>query len=183
MSRIPAALAPLVCSFLLCSVSVYAQSVQPVSSADNPAPTGRIGFDLAAGPMFEVATAGDRESQQGLLAVPALGIRVVSRHLTPVSGNVFGIVPLGFRFHTRGRTQIHLDAGAGLVWSDLAGLRGVEQRRNYITQIGGGIARRGARGSGVSVEARLFHLSNLHAAPPNLGMEAFAVLVGYRLPR
>jgi hypothetical protein len=144
--------------------------------------------------MFEVATAGDRESQQGLLAVPALGIRVaswfeyrleghLSRHVTPVAGNVFGVVPLGFRFHTRGRTQLQLSGGAGIVWSDLAGLRGVEQRRNYVTQIGGGIARRGARGSGVSVEARLFHLSNLHAAPPNLGMEAFAVLVGYRLPR
>ena len=28
-----------------------------------------------------------------------------------------------------------------------------------------------------------FHMSNLHAAPPNLGMEVFTVLVGYRLPR
>ena len=157
---------------------------------------GRVGVEVAAGPAFEVATAGDRESQRGVLAVPALGIRVaswfeytieghLSRHVSPASGNVFGLVPLGFRLHTRARTrtQIHLSAGAGLVWSDLAGLHGVEQRRNFLTQLGAGIARLDARGSGVSLEARLFHLSNLHAAPPNLGMEVFAVLVGYRLPR
>ena len=191
MIRIAPALVPLVCSFVLSCVTVQAQTV---SSAESAATEGRVGFEVAAGPMFEVATAGDRESQRGVLVVPALGVRVaswfeytleghLSRHVTPVSGNVFGIVPIGFRVHTRGRTQVHLTAGAGLVWSDLAGLRGVEQRRNYITQIGAGIGRVGARGSGLSVEARLFHLSNLHAAPPNLGMEVFTVLVRYRLPR
>lgn len=174
------------CASLLSGVALRAQAVQP----------GRVGVEVAAGPAFEVATAGDRESQRGVLAVPALGIRVaswfeytieghISRHVSPASGNVFGFVPLGFRLHTRARTrtQIHLSAGAGLVWSDLTGLHGVEQRRNFLTQLGAGIARLDARGSGVSLEARLFHLSNLHAAPPNLGMEVFAVLVGYRLPR
>ena len=157
-------------------------------------PPRRAGIEVAAGPIFEVATAGDRASQRGVLVVPTLGVRVsswfeytleghLSRHVTPVSGNVFGIVPIGFRLRTGTRTQVHLSAGAGIVWSDLAGLHGVEQRRNFITQIGAGIARVGAKGSGLSLEARLFHLSNLHAAPPNLGMEAVAVLVGYRLPR
>jgi hypothetical protein len=180
--RIPLAL--LISCFLLSSVTVQAQTMPP----------GRVGFELSAGPGFEVATAGDRASQRAVLGVPTLAVRVASwfdyaleghasRHLSPTSGNVFGIVPLGFRLHTRARTQIHLSAGAGLVWSDLAGIRGVEQRRNYITQIGAGIARVSGRGAGVSLEARLFHLSNLHAAPPNLGMEVFAVLVGYRLPR
>ena len=194
MIRIAAASVPLLCSFVLSCLPVHAQSVQPVSSAPSPAPTGRIGFEIAAGPMCEVATAGDRESQRGLVAVPALGLRVaswfeytleghLSRHVTPVSGNVFGIVPLGFRFHTRDRTQLHLSGGAGIAWSDLTGVRGVEQRRNYITQIGAGITKAGRRGAGLSLEARLFHLSNLHAAPPNLGMEVFTVLVGYRLPR
>lgn len=194
MIRIPAALVPLLCSFVLSCATVHAQRVQPVSSAESPAPAGRIGFEIAAGPLFEVATAGDRESQQGLLAVPALGIRATSwfeytleghfsRHVTPASGNVFGIVPVGFKVRMGPGKQLHLSAGAGVVWTDLAGLHGVEQRRNYITQIGAGITKAGRRGSGVSLEARLFHLSNLHAAPPNLGMEVFTVLVGYRLPR
>ena len=144
--------------------------------------------------MFEVATAGNRESQRGLLAVPAIGVRVaswfeytieghLSRHVTPVSGSVYGVVPVGFKVRVGPRRLLHLSAGAGVVWTDLAGLRGVEQRRNYITQVGAGITKPGARGSALSLEARLFHLSNLHAAPPNLGMEVFTVLVGYRLPR
>lgn len=143
--------------------------------------------------MFEVATAGDRPSQRAVLAVPALAVRVapwfeytleghLSRHVSPVSGNVFGIVPVGFRIHTRTRLQFHLSAGAGLAWTDLAGLHGVEQSRNFLTQIGTGFSGVGANGSGLSVEGRFFHLSNLHAAPPNLGMEGFVVLVRYRLP-
>lgn len=177
-------LALLVCSIFISRVTLRAQGPPPA----------RVGLEVAAGPAFEVATAGDRESQRGVLAVPAVGIRVaswfeytfeghLSRHVTPVSGNVFGIVPLGFRLHTNARTQFHVSAGAGLAWTDLSGLHGVEQRRNFITQVGAGITRAGARGSGVSLEARLFHLSNLHAAPPNLGMEGFTLLVGYRLPR
>ena len=182
---------PLLSSFLLFCAPVHAQSV---SAAESAAPASRVGFELAAGPLFEVATAGDRESQRGVLAVPAVGIRVaswfeyaveghLSRHVTPASGNVFGIVPVGFRVRTGPRKLLHFSAGAGVVWTDLAGLRGVEQRRNYITQIGAGITKAGRRGSGVSLEARLFHLSNLHAAPPNLGMEVFTLLAGYRLPR
>ena len=143
--------------------------------------------------MFEVATAGDRPSQRGVLAVPALAVRVapwfeytleghLSRHVSPVSGNVFGVVPAGFRINTRTRIQFHLAAGAGLAWTDLVGLHGVEQRRNFLTQIGTGFTRVGANGAGLSVEGRFFHLSNLHAAPPNLGMEGFVVLVRYRLP-
>ena len=129
-----------------------------------------------------------------MLGVPALSVRVTSwfdytleghlaRHVTPVSGNVFGVIPIGFRVHTGRRTQLHLSAGAGVAWSDLVGLRGVEQRRNFVEQLGTGLARTGSNGSGVSLEVRFFHMSNLHAAPPNLGMEAVAILVGYRLPR
>jgi len=40
-----------------------------------------------------------------------------------------------------------------------------------------------ANGSDVSLEARFFHLSNLGAAPPNLGMEMVSVLVGYGFSR
>lgn len=173
----------LVCACLLAHATLSAQTTQPA----------RVGLEITAGPAFEVAAAGDRASQRAVLGVPTLAVRVaswfdytveghLSRHLTPVRGNVFGIVPVGFRLHTRTRTQVHLSAGAGVVWTDLTGLRGVEQRRNFLTQIGAGIARVAANGSGISLEARLFHLSNLHAAPPNLGMEVFTVLVGYRLP-
>ena len=185
MVRIATTLVLLVCSCFLSCVTLRAQTARP---------PGRVGVEVAAGPAFEVATAGDRASQRAVLGIPTLSIRVaswfeytleghLSRHVTPVSGNVFGVVPLAFRVRTGTETQVYLSAGAGLVWTDLAGLHGVEQRRNFITQIGTGVAWVGANGSGVSVEARFFHLSNLHAAPPNLGMEMFAVLVGYRLPR
>ena len=194
IARIPSTLVLLVCSFFISCATVGAQTVPTGPAAEPRASPGRIGFEVAAGPTFEVSTAGERESQRAVLGVPALTLRLfswfdyaveghLSRHVTPVSGNVYGIVPVAFRVHTRGRTQVHLSLGSGIVWSDLAGLHGVEQRRNFVTHLGAGIARVGANGSGVSLEARFFHMSNLHAAPPNLGMEVFTVLVGYRLPR
>jgi hypothetical protein len=194
MIAIPRTVALLVCSSFISCVTLGAQTQPTGLAAETTASPGRVGFEVAAGPAFEVSTAGERESQRAVLGVPALTIRVfswfdyaveghLSRHVTPVSGNVYGIVPVAFRVHTRGRTQVHLSLGSGIVWSDLAGLHGVEQRRNFVTHLGAGIARVGANGSGVSLEARFFHMSNLHAAPPNLGMEVFTVLVGYRLPR
>jgi hypothetical protein len=184
----------IVCSFFISCATLDAQTGASGSAATPPASRGRIGFELAGGPAFEVATAGDRESQFAVLGVPAMTIRVTSwfdyaveghlaGHVTPVSGSVFGIVPIGFRLHTRGRTQVHVAGGGGVVWTDLTDVRGLNQRQNYVTQLGAGIARVGANGSGVAVEARFFHLSNLNGAPPNLGMEVFAVLVGYRFPR
>ena len=195
IARIPGTLVLLACWFLMSCATLGAQTLPPgPSAAEPPASPGRLGFEVAGGPAFEVATAGERESQRGVLGVPALTLRVfpwfdyaveghLSRHVTPVTGNVFGVVPIAFRVHTRGRTQVHLSLGSGIVWSGLAGLHGVEQRRNFVTHLGAGIARVGAHGAGLSLEARFFHMSNLHAAPPNLGMEVFAVLVGYRLPR
>lgn len=184
----------LVCSSIIPCATLHAQSIPPGYPVERARFPSRVRFEIAAGPAFEVAIAGDRLSQRAALAVPALAIRVASwidytaeghfsRHVSPVSGNVFGIVPIGFRVHWGGRTQLHLAAGAGLTWTDLDGLHGVEQRRNFLTQLGIGITRVSAKQAGVSLEARFFHLSNLHAAPPNLGMEMFALLVGYRLPR
>jgi len=192
--RIPRTLVLLLCAFLLSGVTLGAQTAPTPKAPETRPSAGRIGVEVAAGPAFEVATAGERESQFAVLGVPAMTIRLfswldytveghLSRHVNPVSGNVFGIVPVAFRVHSKGRTQVHLSLGSGIVWSDLAGLHGVEQRQNFVTHLGAGIARVGANGSGVSLEARFFHMSNLHAAPPNLGMEVFTVLVGYRLPR
>ena len=194
IATIPRALLVLAFSAFISCVTLGAQTAPTGDSAQTPPSPGRVGFEVAAGPAFEVSTAGERASQRAVLGVPALTLRVtswfdyaveghLSRHVTPVAGNVFGIVPVAFRVHTGGRTQVHLSLGAGVVWSDLAGIHGVEQRQNFITQLGAGIARVRTDGSGVSVEARFFHMSNLHAAPPNLGMEVFTALVGYRLPR
>ena len=153
-------LALLVCSLFISCATVDAQTVASGSAATPPGSPGRIGFEVAGGPGFEVATAGDRESQFAVLGVPAMTIRVISwfdyaveghlsGHVTPVSGSVLGIVPVGFRFHTRGRTQVHVAGGGGIVWTDLTDVRGLNQRRNYVTQLGAGIARVGADGSGV----------------------------------
>jgi len=191
--RLPLTLLLVFSTLIPCS-TLHAQSVPPASPADAAPFSSRIRFEIAAGPAFEVAVAGERPSQRAVLAVPTLAIKVapwfdytveghLSRHVNPVSGNALGIVPIGFRIHHGERTQLHVAAGAGIAWTDLDGLHGVEQRRNFLTQIGFGITRVGANGAGVSLEARLFHLSNLSAAPPNLGMEMVAILIGYRLPR
>src|SRR5688572_28224646 len=163
MIAIPRTVVLLVCSSFISCVTLGAQTEPTGHAAGSPASPGRVGFEVAAGPAFEVATAGQRESQRAVLGVPALTIRVaswfeyavegrLSRHLTPVTGNVLGIVPIAFRVHTGGRTQVHLSVGTGVVWSDLTGLHGVEQRRNFVTQLGAGIARVRANGSGVSLE-------------------------------
>src|SRR3954470_14673986 len=154
----------LLLSASFCCFTLNAQTLPP------PSP-GRIGFEVAAGPAFETSVAGGREPQRAVLGVPSLTLRVASwfdytleghfaRHVTPVSANEFGIVPIAFRFHTSGRTQVHLLGGAGVVWSGLAGIHGLEQRQNYITQLGAGIARVLANGSAVSLETRFYHLSN-----------------------
>lgn len=151
----------------------------------------RVHWGIAAGPALEVATPGEREGERGILVVPWVGVRVaswfeyvaeahVARYVTPMEGTIAGIAPIGWRIHGRGRMQPYVSMGAGVAWTDFTGLRGIDRRRNYLTHIGAGVRRAGASGSAVSVEARLFHLSNLSSAPPNLGMEVFTVMVGYR---
>jgi hypothetical protein len=181
-------------ALVLLPVFAFTAQAQPAAMAGAPPPAqGRMRLELAGGPAFEVATAGERGSERGLMAAPSLSIRVgpwfeyvleghVSHYVAPEDGTVLGIVPAGFRLHSRGRTQAYLSAGAGLAWTDFEGLRGLDRRRNYLTQIGAGVRRVREHGDALSVEARFFHLSNLSSAPPNLGIEVFAVLVGYRLP-
>ena len=180
-------------SFMSC-LTLNAQTLPPAPAAETPPSQGRVGFEAAAGPAFETSVAGGREPQRAVLVVPSLTLRVASwfdyaveghfaRHVTPVTANEFGIVPIAFRLHTGGRTQIHLSGGVGVVWSGLAGIHGLEQRQNYLTQLGAGFARVRANGSALSVETRFYHLSNDGAKPPNLGMEQISVLVGYRLSR
>jgi lipid A 3-O-deacylase PagL len=162
-------------------------------SAQTPPSPGRVGFEVAAGPAFETSVAGGRAPQHAVLVVPSLTLRVTSwfdyaveghfaRHISPVSANEFGIVPISFRMHTGGRTQVHFSGGGGVVWSGLAGIHGLEQRQNYITQLGAGVARVRGNGSAISTEIRFYHMSNDGAKPPNLGIEQISVLVGYRLP-
>jgi hypothetical protein len=138
-----------------------------------------------------VFTPGEREGERGFLVVPSVGVRVGSwfewvieghaaRYVTPVGGTIAGVAPLGWRIHGRGPTEPYVSMGAGVVWTDYTELRGLDRRRNYLTQIGAGVRRITGNGSAVSVEARLFHLSNLSSAPPNLGLEGVTVLVGYR---
>jgi hypothetical protein len=193
MWKRPAPVALLMFWSFLSAQAVSAQALPLPEAPAGQTASARIRWELAGGPAVEVATPGERERQRGVLAVPSLSIAVASwfefvveghavRHVSPVGGYVLGFVPIGWRIHSRGRTQPYLAAGAGVAWTDLTGLRGVEQRRNYLTQIGAGLRRERANGSAVFVEARFFHLSNLSSAPPNLGMEVFAVLVGYRLP-
>jgi Lipid A 3-O-deacylase (PagL) len=192
--RIPTTLALLLSASFISCVALNAQTLPPTPSAEPPPSPGRVGFEVAAGPAFESSAAGRREPQRAVLGVPTLTLRVASwfdyaveghfaRHVTPVSANEFGIVPIAFRVHTGGRTQVHLSGGAGVVWSGLAGIHGLEQRQNYITQLGAGVARVRANGSAVSLETRFYHMSNDGAKPPNLGIEQISVLVGYRLPR
>jgi hypothetical protein len=171
----------------------------PLAAAQTVLPPGdvrlpderRVHWGIAAGPVIEVATPGERAQERGILAAPFVGVRVASwfeyvaeghaaRYVGPVGGTIAGVVPLGWRIHGRGRTQPFVSMGAGMVWTSYADLRGLDRRRNYLTQVGAGVRHVTARGAAVSVEARLFHLSNLSSAPPNLGMEGVTFLVGYR---
>jgi hypothetical protein len=194
IARIATTLALLLSASFISCVTLSAQALPPAPSAEAPLSPGRIGFEAAVGPAFESSVAGGRAPQRAVLVVPALTLRVASwfdyaveghfaRHVTPVTANEFGIVPIAFRVHTVGRTQVHLSGGAGVVWSGLAGIHGLEQRQNYITQLGAGVARVRANGSAISLETRFYHLSNVGAKPPNLGIEQISVLVGFRLPR
>ena len=192
--RIPTTPALLLSAFFISCVTLSAQTLPPAPSPEAPPSPGRVGFEAAIGPAFELSAAGNRTPQRAVLGVPTLTIRVApwfdyaveghfARHVTPITANEFGIVPVAFRLHTGGRTQVHFSGGGGVVWSGLAGIHGLEQRQNYITQLGAGVARVRANGSAVSLETRFYHLSNDGAKPPNLGMEQISVLVGYRLPR
>jgi hypothetical protein len=116
----------------------------------------RVHWGIAAGPALEVATAGDREAERGVVAAPFVGVRVASwfeyvveahaaRYVSPVGGTIAGVVPLGWRIHGRGRTQPYISMGAGIVWTNYTDLRGLDRRRNYLTQVGGGIRRVTAR--------------------------------------
>ena len=180
-------------SFISC-VTLSAQTPPPAPAAETPPAPDRVGFEVAAGPAFETSVAGGRAPQRAVLVVPSLTFRVASwfdyiveghfaRHVSPETANEFGIVPVAFRMHTGGRTQVQFLGGGGIVWSGLAGIHGLEQRQNFITQIGAGIARVRANRSAILLETRFYHLSNDGAKPPNLGMEQLSVLVGYRLRR
>lgn len=192
--RISTLLALLLSASFISGLTLNAQTLPPAPAAETPPSQGRVGFEVAAGPAFETSVAGGRAPQRAVLGVPSLTLRVASwfdyaveghfaRHVSPDTANEFGIVPIAFRLHTGGRTQVHLSGGGGVVWSGLAGIHGLEQRQNYITQLGAGIARVRANGSAISLETRFYHLSNDGAKPPNLGMEQISLLVGYRLPR
>jgi hypothetical protein len=192
--RISTMLALLLSASFISCLTLNAQTLPPAPAAETPPSQGRVGFEVAAGPAFETSVAGGRAPQRAVLVAPSLTLRVASwfdyaveghfaRHVTPLTANEFGIVPIAFRLHTGGRTQVHLSGGVGVVWSGLAGIHGLEQRQNYITQLGAGFARVRANGSALSLETRFYHLSNDGAKPPNLGIEQISLLVGYRLPR
>lgn len=166
---------------------------EPPASSD-PRVDGRMHRSLAAGPVVEVATPGDRAREYGLLVAPAIDVRItpwfayvvegqLSTYMSPETGVVAGVIPIGLRLHGRGRTHPFLSAGAGVSWTSFTDLRGLDRRLNYLTQIGVGVRRLQPDSSALSVELRFNHLSNWSSAPPNLGMENIAVLVGYRWPR
>jgi hypothetical protein len=183
----------LLSAFFISCMTLSAQT-PPAPAAETPSSPRLVGFEVAAGPAFETSVAGGRAPQRAVLVVPSLTLRVASwfdyiveghfaRHVSPETANEFGIVPVAFRMHTGGRTQVQFLGGGGIVWSGLAGIHGLEQRQNFITQIGAGIARVRANRSAILLETRFYHLSNDGAKPPNLGMEQLSVLVGYRFRR
>src|SRR6185369_8564969 len=148
--RISTTLALLLSASFISFSTLYAQT-PPAPAAETPPSQSRIGFEVAAGPAFETSVAGGREPQRAVLVVPSLTLRVASwfdyaveghfaRHVTPITANEFGIVPVAFRLHTGGRTQVHFSGRGGVVCSGLAGIHGLEQRQNYITQLGAGVA-------------------------------------------
>jgi hypothetical protein len=106
-----------------------------------------------------------------------------SRYLSP-DGWFVGVVPLGARFSTgAGRRRWYFAAGAGLGWTDLDGrLPELDRRFNFLLEGGLGVEwREAARGKGRYLEVRLVHLSNGGTAGRNLGLNALALVGGWRV--
>jgi hypothetical protein len=192
-SRVTARTALLV---LLLAVHVHAAGDPPAGTLAQrePEAMSRMHWSLAAGPVVEVATPGDRVRERGLLVAPAVDVRItpwfayfaeaqLSTYVSPQAGAIAGVIPIGLRLHGRGMIQPFLAVGAGVSWTSFTDLRGLDRRVNYLTQIGAGVRRLRADASALGVELRVNHFSNWSSAPPNLGMENVAVLVGYRWPR
>lgn len=192
-SRVTACTALLV---LLVAGHVQAAADPPAGppAQSEPQVGSRMHWSLAAGPVVEVATPGARVRERGLLVAPAVDVRItpwfayvaeaqLSTYVSPLTGLIAGVIPIGLRLHGGGRTQPFLAVGAGISWTSFTDLRGLDRRVNYLTQIGAGVRRLRPGGSALSAELRVNHLSNWSSAPPNLGMENVAVLVGYRWPR
>jgi lipid A 3-O-deacylase len=121
---------------------------------------------------------------------PALGWFVLDRlelfgeatllvYYEPTADITGGLAGIGGRYHFRGAGRVlpFVSGGAGFVWTSLDV---VEIDRVFNGQLfyGAGIRLRGERNQGAIIELRNHHMSNAGTKGANLGLNAFAVVVG-----
>ena len=82
-------------------------------------------------------------------------------------------------FLTEGRLRPYVEAGAGIVWTDLGGrIPEKGSQFNFNLQAGGGLSFLLTPASSLNLSYRFQHVSNAGTAEPNQGIDAGVVLIG-----
>jgi hypothetical protein len=164
-------------------------------AADDQAERGARARSLSAGWgtawKYGVPGYGQTTSDVEFIAFhPALGWFVLDRlelfgeatflvYYEPTAEITGGLAGIGGRYHFRGASRVlpYVSAGAGFVWTTLDV---VEIDRVFNGQLfyGAGVRLRGERNPGAIIELRNHHISNAGTRGANLGLNAFAVVVG-----
>lgn len=128
--------------------------------------------------------------EQLALVQPEIGWRLSSRLEYVIEGHfvefwhprgyALGVLPLGARFFfLRGGLAPYVGIGAGVCWTDLRTIE-LNRRFNFVLQGGLGLRKTLSDHRAVTVDVRWMHDSNAGTVQPNIGLNAYLVLAGWR---
>jgi len=163
--------------------------VLPQEPLDLPA-HGREEFSILAGFGYGVKLNSGRTEEQLLTVDPQIGIGLGSRFEYVIEGHLAkyfrpdgfaaGLVPLGARYFLgAGKVAPYVELGAGFGWTNLEVIE-LSRRFNFVLQGGLGIRGTPRAGQAWTLEARWIHYSNANTVLPNLGLNAAALIAGWR---
>ena len=182
----------LVC--LLCGLGVLtlgAASAESQSAAGPLPPDRRTEWTIAEGFGFTLNVNRGHSHELALYALPALSVRLSSRfewlfeghvaHFFSPGGYMVGVMPIGGRLYIgNGRVLPYATIGGGLGWTNLVGLEEIDQRFNFLLQIGAGLRWPISDDRAWTLEARGSHISNAGMTKSNLGHNQLVVIGGFR---
>jgi lipid A 3-O-deacylase len=102
------------------------------------------------------------------------------QYTEPLTTYLVALTPtVKYTFLASDRLRPYVEAGAGVVWTDL-GDRIPEKgsQFNFNLQVGAGLSYFVAPSTSINVSYRYQHISNAGTAEPNLGIDAGVVLIG-----
>jgi opacity protein-like surface antigen len=176
----------------VCLAALRAASAAAQSDDTMPLPPGRPPeWGVAEGFGFTLRVNAGRSHELALYAYPGVSLRLSPRleylieghfaHFVSPGGYVVGLVPLAARLYVgRGRILPYGMLGAGAGWTDLVGLREIDQRFNFLLQGGFGVRSRISDARAWTAEVRWTHVSNAGMGSPNLGLNMLVFLGGFR---